>query len=1155
MNKKDPSSIKLLLPLALAALLTLLVFLADRPFFQSTNAFEELVVIHSLASPQVTYPTTPPDASKITVGDPDADGYATVTGGNGAVPAAAEVVVINLNAHTVMTDTADANGAFTAELYAPPGSSLLIKYEIGPDNAIERFWNDAVIKISDASTENLNPLPGTMIYVAAPPPGDGTSQPFHAVGNWWSESPKGWAGWHVSGTVQAPPGVPPGLAAEPGEPVTITAKVFLTSPAINCTGSPTYTAAANIGLRYMFDDEGRAEPWDIWFNAHLFTPTGLPIEHEAHGEKRHVVGTPVTSFVCQSSQTVASDLVVTFNIPGDFPEGIYRPEIELFSDVPLGSTVPQAVVWYRTGEVGLLPLLRVGDPAPPRIPWTLMGDELLNGHRGLQAREDAGSFLMTTRVVFPPHQVVVPRLDARSGLPIPYRLEPGSNWLSGTERRQPPPTHIPLALPSGELIVEILKPDGKVDQLGPAVILQPSIRTPTTPGGAPIGEASGHIGDLFHLTTMNPLFDYSFEMDGPHTIFVFGEVEDIYGNVYGLNNAYDVMVARVLDLDPAQLPTTPYMMGDAFAPGLRLFPPVPADVTVNLVHMPFSDPTLAITQTVTGQANRFGYFQPPPGTEIRFASPGEFRVDISAEFETPEGELWAGYMTWGSVVEGPGALIEAHGRRGMSYKSNTIDDMPAWFIHQQLPPDKVDVDTYYPYFSGDIHWGNETPDSNDPGDSIHTVITLKDLTGVSETIYNVMRTHFPRARNVFRWPPIDTSAVGLEKRLDIGEAPLFITTQSGIDPAVEPADIDLWGYYYGSSQRPDVRVREIIAEDGMGTAYWRFNDTYGYQIGEPADGDQPGDLKWEFGGAVFRVPDQAINEYAIYSSLWVLLPHNDPVGARITPPFQDATGASINGGPIMELLGEEIDMLFLPKGVRPGDVLEVGDTISFSGHVGPPLDSLVDVTITSPTGVQFGRIWRANKIGWVYDPTFDFPANEAGRWTVDVFVEHDRPYVGNGVIPQSHNTGSVLGTGGRYEFYVVAPDTPQMMITTPLPGYLPWPEDVIEPIEIHGFAPPGTTAVHYTIHDKGVVMGQGTLVPDAGGRFTMIYDATLLHDDFPMLSLTDREGRWAGLADEVAIHFLAVGSGPSRATTVTLIGEEVFVGQSARTLFLPVVVR
>jgi hypothetical protein len=290
------------------------------------------------------------------------------------------------------------------------------------------------------------------------------------------------------------------------------------------------------------------------------------------------------------------------------------------------------------------------------------------------------------------------------------------------------------------------------------------------------------------------------------------------------------------------------------------------------------------------------------------------------------------------------------------------------------------------------------------------------------------------------------------------------------------------------------------------------------------------------------------------------LPHGDAVGARVTPPFQDATGASINGGPILTLQGEDIDMLFLPKGVRPGDVLEVGDVVAFSGHVGPPLDSRVEVTITSPTGVARSRTWRANKIGWLYNPAFDFAANEAGRWSVDVLVVHDRPYVGNGVIPQSHNSGTVLGTSGRYEFYVVPKGAPRLPIVSPSRGFLPWApggpgaQGRIQPIVIRGTAPPGTTAVRYTIHDKGMVMGQGSLTQDASGAFALTYDPRELHAQFPMLSLTAHEGTWEGLADQVSINLLAVGGAQERANTVTLIGEEVFVGSDQRPwLYLPVI--
>jgi hypothetical protein len=268
----------------------------------------------------------------------------------------------------------------------------------------------------------------------------------------------------------------------------------------------------------------------------------------------------------------------------------------------------------------------------------------------------------------------------------------------------------------------------------------------------------------------------------------------------------------------------------------------------------------------------------------------------------------------------------------------------------------------------------------------------------------------------------------------------------------------------------------------------------------------------------------------------------------------------------MTLLGEEIDMLFLPKGVRPGDVLEVGDVVAFCGHVGPPLDSRVSVTIRSPSNVVYARTWHANKIGWLYDPSFDFVAGEPGRWTVDVSVLHDRPYVGNGVIPQTHNTGTVLGTSGQYEFYVVPPDSRRMSVTAPEPGFVTWPNWEIEPIHIRGRAPAGTTVVYYTVHDKGIVMRQGSVTPDASGYFSVAYDAEALHEDFSMLSMTAHEGRWEGLADEVAISFLAVGETEPRGNTVTLIGEEVFVTAPAptpaptptheeRDVFLPLTLR
>ena len=1111
---------------------------------------------------QTAFPKTPPDVRNISVSDPDVAGYAQVTGGIGAVPAEASVVIINLSAHNLITTTANIQGGFLASLFAPPGSSLLVKYETEGDR-IKNFWQTAVQRVADGTTENLNELPGTVLYVGGPETGQGETQTFHSVGaDSPFDLPKAWAGWWVEGELTVP-GHPGDweMTVMPGETVSMTMQIFATSPALNCSNPPTQSFWINLGLREIFSIDGIPRPWEVWFDASLFTPTGLPIEHEGDVPTTDVTASAieVQNLTCLSENVLTGDLQTTFLIPLDLPEGYYRPEFPFHPQIPLSDQVPQAVVWLNPAErANGLPILKVGDSAPPRIPWLLFGNELVNGQRGATAFEDRGRFEMVNRVTTPAHIPVIPRLDDRSGEAIIYNLAPGASWLSNTDRRLAPPPHIPLQFPSGEMSVVIHWPDGTIETLGPAPLQGSSVRTPTTTGGAEFAIGTGHLGDIYHLHNFDDAFKYTFQQEGIHQIQLYGAVQDVFGNSYSLESNYELMVAHILDLDPNILPTTPFTVNDFFSAGLHLFPPVPAHVSIHLTHTPDSDPTQAATTTVQGQANWAGYFHTPPGFDLPMDSAGEFRVDISAEYHDPTGEVWFGAMTWGGVVESPDLQIEAHGRRGMDYHDDTIEDMPIWFRNSLLPLDKVGIENYYPYLSGDIHWGVQEPEPIYAGDSIHTILTFEDLTG-DERYYDLIRAQYPKATNAFRWPPDDISLVGLEKRISVGEAPLFITTQSGAHPEMRPEEIDFWGYWYGSSQRPDVRVRELISEDNMGTAYWRFDDTYGYQIGEPADGDHPGDIKWEFGGLVMRSISETnpINQYAIYSSLWVLLPDDcDDFGcARVTPPFQDATGASVNGGPIMTLLGEDIDMLFLPKCVRPGDILEIGNTIAFCGHVGPPLDSRVALTVTSPSGALYIGDWHANKIGWLYDPGFDFAADEAGRWTVDVFVEHDQPYIGNGVIPTSHNTGTVLGTLGQYDFYVVEPDLPRLLIFSPQPGFITWPTGGIEPIPVEGRAPTGTTEVYYTIHDKGIVMGQGFVTPNAGGSFAFVYDARTLSADFPMLSLVAHEGRWEGLADEVAIHLLAVGSGPPQSASVTLIGEQIFVNDSAQSILLPFVVR
>jgi hypothetical protein len=271
-------------------------------------------------------------------------------------------------------------------------------------------------------------------------------------------------------------------------------------------------------------------------------------------------------------------------------------------------------------------------------------------------------------------------------------------------------------------------------------------------------------------------------------------------------------------------------------------------------------------------------------------------------------------------------------------------------------------------------------------------------------------------------------------------------------------------------------------------------------------------------------------------------------------------GGSQEGGPLLTLKGEEIDVFIMPTGVRPGSVLEVGDAFSFSGHVAPPLDSHVFVTVTSPSDVERAFDGYANKVGWFYQAPADFVVGEAGVWNVDVLVVHDRLYEPGGLVPTSHNTGTVLGArDGRYAFYVVEPSAPRLAIDSPTPGFLTWPNG-LEPVEVEGSLPAGVRSgvISYTIVMPGWILEEATVYP-SGNSFAVSYDPVALNANFPNIDLTAPEEWRGGLSDEVLITLFLVGDEVGcRANVVTLLGEELFVGRDvvvAFPVYLPVIVK
>ena len=445
--------------------------------------------------------------------------------------------------------------------------------------------------------------------------------------------------------------------------------------------------------------------------------------------------------------------------------------------------------------------------------------------------------------------------------------------------------------------------------------------------GLPLDNGGGHITDAYQLSTMDPRFNVTFSQDGLHVITVEGTIDDIWGNTWTGGGAYDVHVGRVLALDTAVLPGTHFEVGDGFNPGLVVSPSMTAEVEVRIQHMPHSDISQLEERTIRGRTNRFGYFQ-PAGNSVIFEQPGEYRVDITARGEDVQGQLWMGSRTWGGVVAPADPLIVAHGRRGIDAQ-DTIG--PQWFFFDDIPRNDITPHIPFPFQSGDVTWVEEAGevDSSIPLVSFHD--PSRQLTAL---LKQRGQDEYGNLRVPFQAPG------SFAERVVVGEAPLFSSRPDGRDPHLDLTKVDLWAYSYRSVQRPLVRVREEISEDAIQSPYWRFDDRYAKQIGVGAHGDLPGEFKFQYGAVVLHGPALDQSHYAIHGSLFVLVPEHDPDGTRTFPPFQ-GNGGGPSGGPLFTLKGEDIDLFIHLTGVRPGSVLETGNTFALVGAIGPTLPARV----------------------------------------------------------------------------------------------------------------------------------------------------------------------------------------------------------------------
>jgi len=454
--------------------------------------------------------------------------------------------------------------------------------------------------------------------------------------------------------------------------------------------------------------------------------------------------------------------------------------------------------------------------------------------------------------------------------------------------------YIPQSV-SGELTYAIRKPSGETDTIT-AQILQSN------------RSIADGISQL--MTNSDLLKSYPFDAYGDYEIYVIQQISYDNGELISQEALYRIRIAEKLYLSPTFMLGTPIVAGDNVSIGAYVIPPVPANVTVDIM-------TGEGVGAIKGQANLSGYFvgNSALATEVPYS------LTYSATYVDTQGRLWSteDVDMSGIFMSSESDLI--HGRRGLAGYDG---QQQAWFDSTIYPDNDRNAGRkpYFPYYAGDVAY---VPDASDGG------------------------------------------IVGG-----------FFSSGTVVSP--QGTLLDTNGIYYGLTG----------------------DDTFNQQVGMGVDGIRAGDYAFLFGHLATE------ETFGIYGALMVVEDEDAP--ARVLSPFMEK----------LTVFGQEVDMFFVPTGIRPAQVLELGETLAIVGQVAPTLPAEVTVTVTSPSGEQTRFTDTANAIGYFYSADNDMPLDEIGVWNIDIHTTY-RGETPAGQLEPPYPEGNI-----NYDIYVVPPDNPPL---------------------------------------------------------------------------------------------------------------------------------
>lgn len=980
----------------------------DESFYSNPRRLGEATRAHDLLQP--------PEASLISTNLIEGEYLVEVVAKPDAVPPNARVLIANTETLFFKLVTADDQGAFHETVHGFPGAHILIKQDA--TGAIAAF----------DSAESMANAAGGADYILAP--GMIVQIPFASREDGRVPVATGFccdhidAPWIFEGSLSS-------THVQPGDQFSLDGRITLLSDRSEAPDGGSLELFAS----YFSDEAGHQMGSMDGFISSLLTPSGLAIERALGSQPvGPLLEIPLTWQ--KEGETWTASVEGTVDVPASFREGRYSLIAWVYKFSHTAQVFAQGIdggLNPRCCNGERLTILEVGNPAPTRLAVTLLADTLSEGSRGgVIAEEDNGWFNFSTRTVTH-HNPVIPRLDA-FGIPWSYQLGPFLPLVGGADRHPPPRPAIDLDFSSGELAIRIQRPDGAIDSIGPSLITRMASNTPQTPWFDNVSRGGGSLGEVPQLLGDRDAFTYQFPMDGDYHITLDGHTKDILGNDYEISGTYHVTVADILDIETALLPGTPFEVGDSMPVNLYVMPGLPAEVVYKVST--FYPGGAVYVKEYRGTANAFGWWD-GEGQSHLFEKPGEYLVEVEARFQRAE-NLWVGRMTFGGVIASPDPAIAMHGRRGVDQRTYLA---PVWSFDTDYGTEER-AHFNPPYFSGDVLWGSSYFTNLDvpPEGRISDAVIVRSSIQILDPANPLAQKALAQVRKSGGYQ----EAIKMSDMERGDQIPLITSADpSWWNVGIHPDEIDFWAYLYHAVERPGVRVREIVKGSDSGVDYWRFDDAYHLQSGNGIEGDLPGDFKFMYGGAVLRDETVGEGEYAIYGSGWVHTEYDDPLGGRVMPPFQGAAGGP-SGGPLFTIFDRPIDIFFVPLAVRPGMVLEVGDTFRMAGPIMPTLPSKVEYTVTAPDRTQRRFNGVANTVGYFYQAADDFILDQTGEWSVELTVYHDG-MTSAGPVEEPYPTGGPLTPDlHTFSFFVVETAADRLPVYTNLSDleYQPWHYEV-----------------------------------------------------------------------------------------------------------------